>query len=54
MITPAAKTIPQENYPMRTVSAITGVNPETAKSRLRYALGKLRSSLAATHEETGS
>ena len=39
---------------LKSIAAITGVNPETAKSRLRYALGKLKSSLAATDEETGS
>jgi DNA-binding transcriptional MerR regulator len=41
MITPAAKTITQENYPMRTVSAITGVNPVTLRAwERRYDLIK--------------
>jgi hypothetical protein len=41
MITPAAKTITQENYPMRTVPAITGVNPVTLRAwERRYDLIK--------------
>ena len=39
MITAAAKTVAQENYPMRTVSAITGVNPVTLRAwERRYGL----------------
>jgi len=33
---------------VRTIATITGVNPETAKSRLRYAVTKVRHTLAAT------
>jgi RNA polymerase sigma-70 factor (ECF subfamily) len=33
------------------VAAATGVGRETAKSRLRYALGRLRQALARQHEE---
>jgi len=41
MNTTAAKTIAQENYPMRTVSAITGVNPVTLRAwERRYGLIK--------------
>ena len=32
------------------IAAVTGVTPETAKSRLRYALAKLRKSLEAHHD----
>ena len=41
MITTAAKTITQENYPMSTVSAITGVKPVTLRTwERRYDLIK--------------
>ena len=38
---------------LQSIAKVTGVNPETAKSRLRYALGKLKHSLAGMHEESG-
>jgi RNA polymerase sigma-70 factor (ECF subfamily) len=38
---------------LQSIAEVTGVNPETAKSRLRYALGKLRNSLAGADEESG-
>jgi RNA polymerase sigma-70 factor (ECF subfamily) len=36
------------------IASVTGVNPETAKSRLRYAMGKLRLALAETNSAPGS
>lgn len=36
------------------IAKVTGVNPETAKSRLRYALSKLRLALADTKSAAGS
>ena len=33
------------------IAAVTGVGMETAKSRLRYAVGKLRATLESTHAE---
>ena len=38
---------------LQSIAEVTGVNPETAKSRLRYALGKLRIALAGANEESG-
>lgn len=35
---------------LRTIADITGVNPETAKSRLRYAVAKVRHALATTKD----
>jgi RNA polymerase sigma-70 factor (ECF subfamily) len=37
---------------LQTIADVTGVNRETAKSRLRYAVGKLKKNL--TEQETGS
>ena len=34
------------------IARITGVGPETAKSRLRYAVGKLKAALAAAQDVT--
>ena len=36
------------------IAAATGVNRETAKSRLRYALAKLRAALADLRQEHGA
>jgi RNA polymerase sigma-70 factor (ECF subfamily) len=36
------------------IAAATGVNRETAKSRLRYALAKLRAALADLRQEHGT
>jgi RNA polymerase sigma-70 factor (ECF subfamily) len=36
------------------IAAVTGVGAETAKSRLRYAVAKLRTTLAAAHDELES
>jgi RNA polymerase sigma-70 factor (ECF subfamily) len=36
------------------IAAATGVNRETAKSRLRYALAKLRAALADLRQEQGT
>jgi RNA polymerase sigma-70 factor (ECF subfamily) len=38
---------------LQSIAEVTGVKPETAKSRLRYALGKLRASLANADDESG-
>ncbi len=35
---------------LRTIAEITGVSPETAKSRLRYAVGKLKKALGSTQD----
>lgn len=35
---------------LRDIAEVTGVTPETAKSRLRYALAKLRKALEAHHD----
>jgi RNA polymerase sigma-70 factor, ECF subfamily len=40
----------QSGLSLEEVATITGVGPETAKSRLRYALAKLRHALSATGE----
>ena len=39
---------------LQSIAEVTGVNPETAKSRLRYALDKVRTSLANADKEPGA
>jgi RNA polymerase sigma-70 factor (ECF subfamily) len=41
-------------FDLDTIAGLTGVNPETAKSRLRYAVVKLRAALGSLEDGAGS